>query len=251
MYITDNKYNVIETVNICNAPVDPKIINDDLLIGSTGFNENRKTPLQIYNSNTIKLKRELLFDDFSEAFAIQANNNYFFIGKRLSSEEYCYLVQIDKNDYSIKKLTMQTDFFKDVGLMTYPTDSIVYIFNVTNKNMCKYDLNQQKFKDFIKLSEYSEISSLNAKSIFYPKVSGSYIFGLVLISSYPKKEIAIFKFDMISKSFVFVNRIHLLNKYGMAAGFRLHANKLYIPLENYIQIIDYNKGCLIKTVLLN
>lgn len=251
MYITDNKYNVIKTVNICNAPVDPKNINDDLLIGSTGINDNRKYPLQIYNSNTIKLKRELLFDDFSEAFDIQANNDYYFIGKKLSSEEYCYLVQIDKEDYSTKKLTMEIDFFKDVGLKTYPTDSIIYIFNVTNKNMCKYDLNQQMFKDFIKLSEYPEISSLNAKSIFYPKVSGSYIFGLVLISSYPEKEIAVFKFNMISESFVFVNRINLLNKYGMAASFRLHGNRLYIPLENYIQIIDYNKGSLIKTVLLN
>ena len=250
MYITDKKYNVIKTVDICGAPVDPKVIGNNILIGSTSLDENRKSIMQIYDANSYNLKKEMFFNDFSESFDIQSNINSYFIGKRLSAEEYCYLVQVDKDSYHTQKLTMENDFFKDVGLKTYPTDSIVYIFNVTNKNMCKYDLVHKKFKDFIKLSEYPEISSLNAKSIFYPKVGGNYIYGFILISSYPQKKAGIFKFNMKTKSFVFVKTMNLLNKYGVPAGYRLYGYKLYIPLENSLQILDYSTGSLIKTVQL-
>jgi len=245
LYITDKQYNVIKTVGICGAPIDPKVIGNNLLIGNSYI----PSDLVIVDLDNYKIRKAFIAYDMVEGVRISNNNNTAFFGTAKHFNDG-YIVQLNMETLDTTVYTDGSDFFDD-GFDTYPTDSLLYIFGVVKHRLYVYNYLDKSFKMRINFDDYTEFASLNPRNIFSPIVRGNYIYGFGIISAYPKNIIYFMKFNLLTKSFEYIKVVNVVNGYFFNPDKKLIGDKLYLKIDKNMVIIDYLTGTVLETIYIH
>ena len=244
MYITDNKYNVIKTVDICSSPMNPRVIDNNIIIGSS----SAPADVFIVSLSSYKVRKTLLIDDMVEATRIAYINGNAFFGTAKHFVDG-YLIKLDLNTLDTNIYTDGRDFFND-GFSVFPSDNNLYIFGVLNHKLLSFNYNNSNFSNTINFEDYPEYAELKAINLLVPKKKGDYIYGCGFISKYPKNIMYFMKFNLLTNSFDFIKKLIIPNGYITNKGMLQLQNKLYVRSSDKVIIIDYSTGSLIKTVQL-
>ncbi len=245
MYITDNKYNVIKTVDICGAPIEPKVVGNNILISNSYI----PADLLIIDLDDYHIRKAFVIDDMVEGVRISNSNGNAFFGTAKHYNDG-YIVQLNMETLDTNNYTDGSDLFND-GFDIYPTDSLLYVFGVLKHNLYVYNYLDKSYKMRINFDDYAEYASLNPKNLFLPLLKGNYIYGFGVISGYPKNIIYFMKFNLLTKSFEYLKVVNVVNGSFFIPDMRVYGNKLYLKIDKNIVVIDYLTGTILKTVYIH
>ncbi len=244
MYITDNNYNVIKTVNICSSPMDPKVVDNIIIIGSSSTPSN----VVVVRLSDFKVMKTLIIDDMVEATRIANHNDAVYFGTAKHFENGS-LVKLDLNTLDTSVYTNRQDFFND-GFAVFASDTILYIFGILKHQLLSFNYNNYSFTNTINFENYPEYAALKATNLLLPMKKGDYLYGCGFISQYPNNIMYFMKFNLLTNSFEFTKRTIIPSGYITNAGMLLIKNKLYIKSTDKVITIDYLSGNILNSVQL-
>jgi len=179
LYVTDNDCNLLSAYEICYSPMSPKVINNKLLVGSSMVEPGARFKFQIYDTDNFTMQKEYLFHDMLDAWQIIDGGNKAYLGiHHIGYEtEYSYIVELDLNTLDTTIIGDKTDFFLNAHLTTFRQDTLLYIFNVLEKNVCIYNLCSNSIILTGEVSQHPAIIAMHADRLTHAIYYNGFLYG--------------------------------------------------------------------------
>jgi hypothetical protein len=181
LYVTDKSYNIIGKYPICPSPMAPRVIGSTLLVGSSGLDENIKHKFQVLDAETFQLKKEFHFEDMEDAWEISAYENYayFDVCVDMPFTSSSYVVELNLGTLKTTEFYNNTSFFKEAAFNTCRKDSLLYVVNLLQKNLCLINLNSHAIGNVVEVSRYPQVATVDAIHLLAPRVVGEYLYAFL------------------------------------------------------------------------
>ncbi|GHT38372.1 hypothetical protein AGMMS49965_01530 [Bacteroidia bacterium] len=258
LYVTDDEYSIVNTYPVCPSPMAPKVVNNVLMVGSSGLEEGGTMKFQLYNISDFSLIKEFLLEDMVDAWRILGHDNYAYFGvpvnRPFPNRQYSYLVELDLNTNNITEFFDENDFFKESAYSLWKQDSILYVFNIGKKDACTLNLNNKTISQPIKISQYPEIKAINALNCFHPKYIDGHLYVFFGEYGYGMDDPYICHWVKLNAKTFALEKINKLTiPFGLTGpAYQFHAGRFYvIQVEKNVLFIDVESGEIVETVVLD
>jgi YVTN family beta-propeller protein len=258
LYVTDDKYNIVGKYPVCLSPMAPKVVNNVLMVGSSGFEDGGKMKFQLYSTDNFTLLKEFLFEDMVDACQILEYGQYAYFDVRVDEpyreRTYSYIVQLDMNTLNAKEISEKSAFFKNAAFGIWRQDALLYVLNAGEKDVCVIDLNTGKIQQTVATGKYPEIANKNAWNFFHPRIISGSLYGLLCghdnegyyFGHIVKLNAATFALESVKK----INTPIESGDTGPADQF--YAGQYLVQrVENYVLFLDLERGEVAHTVVLD
>jgi hypothetical protein len=249
LYVTDKDCNLLNTYEICWSPMAPNVINKSLLIGSTAIEQpGTKFVFQIYDTDNFNLKKEYMFEDMVDAWQITCYNKnaYFGIGPGYASgsSQYGYVIELNLDTFDTTIINAETDFFLNAHPTALRQDSLLYILNILEKNICIYSFQSKSITFTKEVSKIPIIADMQATRVTHPSIYNGYLYcKFELNTSYGNVISYLVKLN--PNTLEYVSHKQLDTPMGMTVGsFHFYVGHYFVMQflrEKELQIIFYNR----------
>jgi hypothetical protein len=255
LYVADKKCVLQNIYPIAESPLAPKVVDHLLMVGSSAFEAGGTFKFQLYDTRNFSLTKEYTLRDMVDAWQITAfdNHAYFGIDPNETSEqrENSYIVDLDCATHDTTLISFNTPFFFNAVLSPVRNDSIIYIFNVLNRNIGLYNMHSKSIDATLLTDTIDQIKTFDAVRLTHPYFYDGFLYGKFAKNDKSGKESCLLaKFDHKTLKLMSLTKIDTPEGYTDGAHQFYAGNYFIMQFEKKIVIIDITSARLVKTLII-